>query len=83
MPPQLEKNHVVPTAWQDEALARDGGQGGAADCTQPLKRAAQAGASAGLLGEWVGKGNGGAIHPAQGQGSSGSFPKGGYASTWF
>ena len=22
MPPQLEKNHVVPTAWQDEALAR-------------------------------------------------------------
>ena len=22
--PQLEKNHVVPTAWQDEALARDG-----------------------------------------------------------
>ena len=24
MPPQLEKNHVVPTAWQDEALARDG-----------------------------------------------------------
>ena len=21
MPPQLEKNHVVPTAWQDEALA--------------------------------------------------------------
>ena len=30
MPPQLEKNHVVPTAWQDEALARDalGGFGG-------------------------------------------------------
>ena len=24
MLPQLEKNHVVPTAWQDEALARDG-----------------------------------------------------------
>ena len=24
MPPQLEKNHVVPTAWQDEALARVG-----------------------------------------------------------
>ena len=24
MPPQLEKNHVVPTAWQVEALARDG-----------------------------------------------------------
>ena len=24
MPPHLEKNHVVPTAWQDEALARDG-----------------------------------------------------------
>ena len=24
MPPQLEKIHVVPTAWQDEALARDG-----------------------------------------------------------
>ena len=24
MPPQLEKNHVVPTAGQDEALARDG-----------------------------------------------------------
>ena len=24
MPPQLEKNNVVPTAWQDEALARDG-----------------------------------------------------------
>ena len=24
MPPQLEENHVVPTAWQDEALARDG-----------------------------------------------------------
>ena len=24
MPPQLEKNHGVPTAWQDEALARDG-----------------------------------------------------------
>ena len=24
MPPQLEKHHVVPTAWQDEALARDG-----------------------------------------------------------
>ena len=24
MPPQLEKNHVVPTAWHDEALARDG-----------------------------------------------------------
>ena len=24
MPPQLEKNHVVPTAWQDETLARDG-----------------------------------------------------------
>ena len=24
MPPQLEKNYVVPTAWQDEALARDG-----------------------------------------------------------
>ena len=24
MPPQLEKNLVVPTAWQDEALARDG-----------------------------------------------------------
>ena len=23
IPPQLEKNHVVPTAWQDEALARD------------------------------------------------------------
>ena len=22
--PQLEKNHVVPIAWQDEALARDG-----------------------------------------------------------
>ena len=22
IPPQLEKNHVVPTAWQDEALAR-------------------------------------------------------------
>ena len=22
MPPQLEKNDVVPTAWQDEALAR-------------------------------------------------------------
>ena len=27
MPPQLEKNHVVPTAWQDEALARDVTQG--------------------------------------------------------
>ena len=26
MPPQLEKNHVVPTAWQDEALARDGAE---------------------------------------------------------
>ena len=25
MPPQLEKNHVVPTAWQDEALASDAG----------------------------------------------------------
>ena len=24
MPPQLEKHHVVPTSWQDEALARDG-----------------------------------------------------------
>ena len=24
IPPQLEKNHVVPTSWQDEALARDG-----------------------------------------------------------
>ena len=24
LPPQLEKNHVVPTSWQDEALARDG-----------------------------------------------------------
>ena len=24
MPPQLEKNHVVPTAWQEEALARVG-----------------------------------------------------------
>ena len=24
MPPQLETIHVVPTAWQDEALARDG-----------------------------------------------------------
>ena len=24
MPPQLEKNHVVPTSWQDEALTRDG-----------------------------------------------------------
>ena len=24
MPPQLEKNPGVPTAWQDEALARDG-----------------------------------------------------------
>ena len=24
MPPQLEKNHVVPTSWQNEALARDG-----------------------------------------------------------
>ena len=24
MPPQLEKNHVVPTSWQDEALARHG-----------------------------------------------------------
>ena len=24
MPPQLEKNHVVPTSWQDEALVRDG-----------------------------------------------------------
>ena len=24
MPPQFEKNHEVPTAWQDEALARDG-----------------------------------------------------------
>ena len=24
MPPQLETNHVVPTSWQDEALARDG-----------------------------------------------------------
>ena len=24
VPPQLEENHVVPTAWQDEALARDG-----------------------------------------------------------
>ena len=24
MPPQLEKNHVVPTAWHDEALARYG-----------------------------------------------------------
>ena len=24
MPPQLEKNHVVPTSSQDEALARDG-----------------------------------------------------------
>ena len=24
MPPQLEKNHVVPTSWQDEALAHDG-----------------------------------------------------------
>ena len=23
MGPQLEKNHVVPTSWQDEALARD------------------------------------------------------------
>ena len=22
--PWVEKNHVVPTAWQDEALARDG-----------------------------------------------------------
>ena len=22
--PQLEKNHVVPTSWQDEALSRDG-----------------------------------------------------------
>ena len=22
--PQLEKNHVVPTSWQDEALARHG-----------------------------------------------------------
>ena len=27
MPPQLEKNHVVPTAWEDEALARDGKTG--------------------------------------------------------
>ena len=24
IPPQLEKNHVVPTSWQDEALARLG-----------------------------------------------------------
>ena len=24
MPPQLEKNHVVPTSWQDESLARNG-----------------------------------------------------------
>ena len=24
IPPQLEKNHVVPTSWQDEALARQG-----------------------------------------------------------
>ena len=24
MPPQLEKTHVVPTSWQDEALARHG-----------------------------------------------------------
>ena len=24
MPPQLDNNHVVPTSWQDEALARDG-----------------------------------------------------------
>ena len=24
MPPQLEKNHVVPTSWQDEDLDRDG-----------------------------------------------------------
>ena len=24
MPPQLEKNHVVPTSWQDEALVRHG-----------------------------------------------------------
>ena len=24
MPPHLEKNHVVATSWQDEALARDG-----------------------------------------------------------
>ena len=24
IPPQLEKTHVVPTSWQDEALARDG-----------------------------------------------------------
>ena len=24
IPPQLEKNHVVPTSWQDESLARHG-----------------------------------------------------------
>ena len=24
MPPQLVKNHVVPTSWQDEALTRHG-----------------------------------------------------------
>ena len=24
IPPQLEKNHVVPTSWQDEALSSDG-----------------------------------------------------------
>ena len=24
IPPQLDKNHVVPTSWQDEALARHG-----------------------------------------------------------
>ena len=32
MPPQLEKNHVVPTAWQDEALARDGALYGFLSC---------------------------------------------------
>ena len=40
MPPQLEKNHVVPTAWQDEALARRSG------CSLPVQMGRLAGRQA-------------------------------------
>ena len=37
IPPQLERNHVVPTSWQEEALARHGVSSAHADLIKYVK----------------------------------------------